>query len=77
MCSTFAIHFQKDVPRNIRDVAKNDTKAARAYFAHMLSRGITYVSASLPHSFICEAHTAGDVEEYMAATEEFFRSYRG
>ena len=77
LCSTFAIHFQKEVPMNIRDVARNDTKAARAYFAHMLSRGITYVSASLPHSFICEAHTSGDVEEYMAATEEFFRSYKG
>jgi glutamate-1-semialdehyde 2,1-aminomutase len=76
VCSTFGIHFQKDVPRNIRDVAGNDSEASRAYYAHMLSRSIAYVSPGLPHCFVAEPHTEDDVEEYLGATEEFFSSYR-
>jgi len=77
VCSTFGIHFQKEAPRNVRDVARNDQEAAKAYYAHMLSRDIAYVSATLPHCFIGEPHTEEDIEEYLAATEEFFKTYRG
>jgi glutamate-1-semialdehyde aminotransferase len=58
-------------------MARNDTEVAMAYWAHMLTRNITYVSPGLPHSFIGEPHTAGDVDEYLQATEEFFSSYKG
>lgn len=75
ICSTFGIHFQKEVPRNVRDVTKNNLEVARAYHAHMLSRNIVYVSATLPHCFIGEPHTDEDVENYLAATEEFFGIY--
>jgi len=77
VCSTFGIHFQKEVPRNMRDVTRNDQEAAKAYYAHMLSRGIAYISATLPHCFISEPHTEKDIEEYLAATEEFFKTYGG
>jgi glutamate-1-semialdehyde 2,1-aminomutase len=77
ICSTFGIHFQKEVPKNVRDVSKNDPKVAKAYYAHMLSRNIVYVSPTLPHSFIGEPHTEGDIEEFLAATEDFFKTYRG
>ena len=76
LCSTFAIHFQKDVPWNIRDVTKNDPDASRAYYAHMLARNIAYVGPGLPHCFVAEPHTEGDIEEYLRATEEFFRAYK-
>ena len=72
--SAFAVHFQKEKPRNAREMAGNDTEVAKAYWAYMLARNITYVSPSLPHSFIGEPHTQGDVEEYLAATEEFFKT---
>jgi glutamate-1-semialdehyde 2,1-aminomutase len=75
--SAFAMHFQKEKPRNAREMARNDTEIAKAYWAHMLARNITYVSPSLPHSFIGEPHTAEDVDAYLQATEEFFSSYKG
>jgi glutamate-1-semialdehyde 2,1-aminomutase len=75
--SVFAIHFQKETPKNAKEMARNAPKPARAYYAHMLSRNITYVSPTLPHCFIGEPHTAVDVEEYLATTEEFFKSYEG
>jgi glutamate-1-semialdehyde 2,1-aminomutase len=77
VCSTFGIHFQKEVPKNVREVTRNDTRVARAYYAHMLSRNIVYVSATLPHSFVSEPHTEEDIEEFLAATEDFFKTYRG
>jgi glutamate-1-semialdehyde 2,1-aminomutase len=73
--STFAIHFQKDKPRNAREMARNDPVPARAYFSHMLSRNIAYLSPTLPHMFIGEPHTEEDLEEYLAATEDFVKGY--
>jgi glutamate-1-semialdehyde 2,1-aminomutase len=77
MGSAFAVHFQKEKPRNAREMARNDTEIAKAYWAHMLARNVTYVSPGLPHSFIGEPHTAEDVDEYLGATEEFFKNWRG
>jgi glutamate-1-semialdehyde 2,1-aminomutase len=74
--SAFAVHFQKEKPRNAREMARNDTEIAKAYWAHMLARGITYVSPSLPHSFIGEPHTQEDVEEYLSTSEDFFKSWK-
>jgi glutamate-1-semialdehyde 2,1-aminomutase len=74
--STFGIHFQREVPTNVRDVTKNDLRVARGFYAHMLSRSIAYVGRELPISFIGEPHTDGDIEEYLGAAGEFFTSYR-
>ncbi len=74
--SGFGIHFQKERPLNIRDVTRNDAKVANAYYQHMLARNIAYVSAGLPHCFFAEPHTEEDVEEYLAATEDFYRGYK-
>jgi glutamate-1-semialdehyde aminotransferase len=57
-------------------MAKNDTSIAKAYWAHMLARGIIYISPALPHSFIGEPHTMEDVEEFLAASEEFFNAQK-
>jgi glutamate-1-semialdehyde aminotransferase len=43
----------------------------------MFNRNIVYVGPTLPHSFICEPHTEEDIETYLAATEDFFKTYRG
>ena len=76
VCSTFGIHFQKEMPRNIRDVTKNDLQIAKDFYAHMLSKNIIYVSRTLPHCFIAKPHTKEDINEYLAATESFFKDYR-
>jgi glutamate-1-semialdehyde 2,1-aminomutase len=72
--SAFAIHFQKEKPMDAREMARNDTEIAKEYWEYMLARSIIYVSPSLPHSFIGEPHTREDVEAYLAATEEFFKT---
>ncbi|MDP6457924.1 MAG: aspartate aminotransferase family protein [Candidatus Bathyarchaeota archaeon] len=71
--SAFAVHFQKLTPRNAREMARNDTEIAKGYWSHLLAKSITYVSPSLPHSFIGEPHTSEDVEAYLGASEEFFK----
>ncbi|MBA7670126.1 hypothetical protein ES703_78269 [subsurface metagenome] len=77
MGSGFAIHFQKERPRNARDVLKNDKRPALALYEHMIPRGFAYVTPGLPHCFLAEPHTEEDVDEYLAASEEFFSSYSG
>jgi glutamate-1-semialdehyde 2,1-aminomutase len=75
--SGFAIHFQKEMPRNARDVLKNDKRPALALYEHMIPRGFAYVTPGLPHSFLAEPHTEEDVDEYLTASEEFFSNYKG
>ncbi len=74
--SGFAIHFQGEAPRNVREMTRNDPKPALAYYAYMLAHNIAYVSSTLPHCFIAEPHTREDVDEYLSQTESFFREYR-
>ena len=74
--STFAIHFQAKIPRNAGDTAKNDMLATRAYFAHMLDRGIIYLSPTVSHCWISSPHTKEDIDVYVTATEDFVRSYK-
>jgi glutamate-1-semialdehyde 2,1-aminomutase len=73
--STFAIHFQAKIPHNAGDTAKNDMPTTKAYFAHMLDRGIVYLSPTVSHYWISSPHTKEDINTYLAATEDFVRSY--
>ncbi len=75
ICSTFGIHFQKEVPRNVKEVTRNNVSVAKKYYSHMLSSNIVYVSPTLPHSFISEPHTKTDIDEYLTATEDFFSEF--
>ena len=74
--SVFAIHFQKEKPRNAWDIAKNNVKLANALHMCMLSKNIAYVSPSLPHMFLSSAHIDKDIEEFLAAVEDFARAVR-
>ena len=74
--STFAIHFQPRIPRSASDCARNDMPTTKAYFAHMLDRGIIYLSPTVSHCWISSPHTKEDVDTYLAATEEFVKSYK-
>ena len=71
--STFAIHFQSKIPRNAADTARNDAAATKAYFTHMLDKGIIYLSPNVSHCWISSPHTAEDIDAYLSATEEFVR----
>jgi glutamate-1-semialdehyde 2,1-aminomutase len=74
--STFAIHFQSESPRNVGDTARNDLKTTHTYFNHMLERGIVYLSPTVCHCWVSSPHTREDAEEYLAASEDFFRNHR-
>ncbi len=74
--STFAIHFQAKIPRNAADTARNDAAATRAYFSHMLDRGIVYLSPNVSHCWISSPHTEENIDAYLSATEEFVKGYR-
>jgi len=76
MGSVFAIHFQKETPRNAREVARNNVKLANALHMFMLSRNIAYVSPSLPHMFLSSAHTDRDVEKFLVAVEDFTKKVK-
>ena len=73
--SVFGIHFQENPPRNAGETTRNNMKATKAYFKHMLENNIIYLSLTTSHSWICSPHTAEDVEEYLTATEDFIKKY--
>jgi glutamate-1-semialdehyde 2,1-aminomutase len=70
--SMVGIHFRRGgAPRNAREAAEDDAALGSAYFDHMLERGIAYLSPPLPHMFLTTAHTEGDIDAFLEATEEF------
>lgn len=73
--SISALHFQEKPPGNAVDLLRNDPEPTAAYH-HLLERSIAYMSASISHCWLCEPRTRRDVEEYLAATEEFSKGCR-
>ena len=71
--STFAIHFQNKVPRNVADTARNDLAKTRAFFSYMLNKGIIYLSPTVCHCWLSSPHTDEDIGSFIRATEEFFK----
>jgi glutamate-1-semialdehyde 2,1-aminomutase len=74
--STFAIHFQSKIPRNAGDTSRNNMAATKAYFSHMLDRGIIYLSPTVSHCWISGPHTVEEIDAYLGATEEFVKGYK-
>jgi glutamate-1-semialdehyde 2,1-aminomutase len=72
----FAIHFEAKKPRDAAEAAHADMKATRAFFSHMLERGITYLSPTNCHAMLAEPHTREHADQFLAATEDFFRTYK-
>lgn len=77
VASCFALHFRPKPPRNARETADSDGKAAKAFYEHMLSSNIAFMTPSVCHAWICEPHTEKDVGGFLAAAEEFFKNYKG
>ncbi len=73
--SLFAIHFQREPPRNALEMSHNKQKPTSKYYDHMLNNNIIYMSRAVAHSFICEPHTKDDINKYLEATEVFFKKY--
>jgi glutamate-1-semialdehyde 2,1-aminomutase len=73
--SVFGIHFQETPPKNAGDTMNNDMNITKKYFQHMLEKGIIYLSPTTSHSWISSPHIEQDVDEYLAATEEFIKNY--
>jgi glutamate-1-semialdehyde 2,1-aminomutase len=73
VASLFAIHFQKKKPKNAREAAKDNVKLANALHMYMLSKNIAYLTPSLPHMFLSNAHTDRDVEDFLFAAEKFVK----
>ncbi len=74
--STFGIHFQKERPRSARDLTKNDAHTTQAYYNYMRSKWITFMSPSIPHMFVSDAHTDEDIDGFLRATEDFAKNYK-
>ena len=74
--SIFGTHFQKDEPQSATDTSKNDMEMTKAYFNHMLENNIIYLSPTVCHSWISSPHSEKEIEEYLAATERFMKSYK-
>jgi glutamate-1-semialdehyde aminotransferase len=77
VASCFALHFRPQAPRNARETADSDAKASKAFYEHMLNSNIAFMTPSVCHAWVCEPHTEKDIEEFLAAAEEFFRKYKG
>jgi glutamate-1-semialdehyde 2,1-aminomutase len=72
--STFCVHFQKETPQNAREAAQNDTQLARTLHSHLLDKGITYVSPTLPHLFLSTQHTTDDIDTLLAEVDIFVKN---
>lgn len=72
--SAIGVHFREGAPRNAREAAEDDHAMANRYFDHMRARGIAYLSPGLPHMFLSAAHTDQDIDEFLAATNDFAAS---
>jgi glutamate-1-semialdehyde 2,1-aminomutase len=72
----FAIHFMDKTPKNATEAAKADLKTTKAFWTHMLENNIAYLSPTNCHAMLAEPHKAEDADAFLAATEEFFHSYK-
>ncbi len=72
--STACVHFRRPAPRNAHDASDTDAVRSRSYHEWMLAARIAYVSPAVPHLFLNAAHTELDIDELIAATEEFAAS---
>jgi glutamate-1-semialdehyde 2,1-aminomutase len=73
--SCFALHFRETPPVNAEEAALADSEKSKLYFSHMLEKNIAYMSPTLVHAFLCEPHTAQDVDDFLSATETFFKHH--
>jgi glutamate-1-semialdehyde 2,1-aminomutase len=71
--STFCIHFQKEIPQNAREATRNNIQLARTLHFHLLDKGITYASPTLPHLFLSTQHTPQDIDTLLAEVETFVK----
>jgi glutamate-1-semialdehyde 2,1-aminomutase len=74
--SVFAIHFQAKIPKNAGDTVCNDIAITKAFFSHMLDRGIAYLSPATCHCWISAPHTKEDIDTFITATEDFIKDYQ-
>ncbi|RLE50346.1 MAG: glutamate-1-semialdehyde 2,1-aminomutase [Candidatus Methanomethylicota archaeon] len=75
--SMIGIHFTKKKPINAREANEGkDIELSKKYHAHLLNNHIVVIKPTLPHLFLCYAHTDDEVEEFLRVTEEFAKSIK-
>ncbi len=71
--SLVGLHFRRDEPRDARESSAAASAMARDYTTFMLTRGVTFLTPTMPHMFISAAHTEEDIDSLVSLTESFFR----
>lgn len=70
--SMFCLFFTQDEVRNLTDAKKADTEKFRAFFHHMLDRGVYLAPSQFETGFISLAHGEVELEKTIDAMKRFF-----
>lgn len=70
--SMFTFFFTESAVTDYESAKTADTQRFKAFFAHMLSRGIYLPPSQFEAGFISAVHSEADIEQTLAAAREFF-----
>ncbi len=74
MGSAFTIFFTRDPVVDFASAKRADAAVFGRFFHALLDRGVYLVPAQLEAAFISAAHTEADIDAFVTATEDAFRS---
>jgi len=72
----FGIYFRSAPPRSYAEVMECDKEAFNRFFHAMLERGIYFAPSAYEAGFVSAAHSAGELEQTLAAAREYFASIK-
>jgi glutamate-1-semialdehyde 2,1-aminomutase len=73
----FGLYFRKTPPKNYSEVMECDTEMFKRFFHAMLLDGHYFAPSAFESGFISAAHSNNDIEETIAAAENFFKAATG
>lgn len=68
--SLATVFFTAAPVRNYADAKRSDTKRYARFFREMLDRGIFFAPSQFEAAFLSAAHTAGDIDQTLAAAHD-------
>jgi glutamate-1-semialdehyde 2,1-aminomutase len=73
----FGLYFRKTPPKNYAEVMECDAETFKRFFHAMLLDGHYFAPSAFESGFISAAHSNNDIEETIAAAENFFKAATG
>jgi len=68
----FGIYFRATPPQSYAEVMQCDVAAFKRFFHAMLAEGIYFAPSAFEAGFMSAAHTAGEIEQTVAAAARYF-----